>query len=212
MFYTLITKFIIQKTGNDMDMLYIFAIGSIAYVILHGYLYSDRSIELSLITKARDYLYYAMALDIVTCSILYKMMPDKQTAENNNETNEFDQEKPLTQEQRKLIFQRMQEAKRLQQNKMRNDDENEDENKNENDNENNDEHEDENANKNCEQNRKSKINNDCSEKKTIFAKSNESVDSNKKQKNNENESVRVDDTEIPLFNEVCKNEKEKEKE
>ncbi len=117
MFYTIVSRTIITKINTPRDYLYIFLIGSVGYIALHWYLNMEKRSGIQ--DKLREYLYYIMAIDIVTAFTLMTMYPGKQDTskglgQKNNEDNEGG-EQQYTAEQRKVIMQRMQEARRLQQ-------------------------------------------------------------------------------------------------
>jgi hypothetical protein len=70
-----------------------------------------------IVEKVREYLYYAMVLDVITAYVLMKMYPaksDKKNTEDNEETKDATEDQ-YTPEQKKAIMQKMQEARRLQQ-------------------------------------------------------------------------------------------------
>jgi hypothetical protein len=115
MFYTLVSRSLITKINTPRDYFYIFLIGSVGYVILHWYLHMDK--REGIIEKVREYLYYAMVLDVITAYVLMKMYPaksDKKNTEDTGETKDSNEDQ-YTPEQKKAIMQKMQEARRLQQ-------------------------------------------------------------------------------------------------
>ena len=115
MFYTLVSRSLITKINTPRDYFYIFLIGSVGYVILHWYLHMDK--REGIIEKVREYLYYAMVLDVITAYVLMKMYPaksDKKNTDDNEETKDSTEDQ-YTPEQKKAIMQKMQEARRLQQ-------------------------------------------------------------------------------------------------
>jgi len=115
MFYTLTNQFLIKNSGGERDFLYLFLIGSAMYVALHWYLHMDE-IEGTL-GRVKEYLYYLLVLDFVTCVIIFKMSPVKQRVDKEEENEE--EKKELTLDEKKVILQKMQEARKLQQVRLR---------------------------------------------------------------------------------------------
>jgi type IV secretory pathway VirB10-like protein len=120
MFYTLVSRSIITKINTPRDYFYIFLLGSVGYVILHWYLHMEK--RDGIIEKVREYLYYAMVIDIITAYVWMVLSPVKtdKKEDSNDETKNKEQykdhdENQYTPEQKKLIMQKMQEARRLQQ-------------------------------------------------------------------------------------------------
>ncbi len=111
MFYTLASKFLITKVSTPRDYLYIFIAGSVGYVILHWYLHMEK--QEGIVEKVREYLYYAMVIDVITAYVLITMYPSKSDKENNNEdTQNNEQPREYTPEEKKTLMQRMQEGTR----------------------------------------------------------------------------------------------------
>jgi hypothetical protein len=121
MFFTLVSRTVITKIRTPRDYLYIFLIGSVGYVALHWYLHMEK--RESIVEKVREYLYYAMVLDIITAWTLMVMYPVKsdKELEEPEEVAKTNEDKPTeyTDEQKRSIMQKMQEAKRLQQQRMK---------------------------------------------------------------------------------------------
>lgn len=117
MFYTLVSRTIITKINTSRDYFYIFLLGSVGYVVLHWYLHMEK--REGIVEKAREYLYYAMVLDLIIAYVWMMFSPvksDKKSDSDNDDSNEQKPaEKTYTPEERKMITQRMQEARRLQQ-------------------------------------------------------------------------------------------------
>jgi hypothetical protein len=116
MFYTLASRFLIKKSG-DKDLLYIFLAGSIFYIALHWYLnMEDRS---GMIGTVREYLYPMMIVDGLTAYTLLKVMPVQSAdSEDQSENKQDESVQSPTEEQKRLILQKMQEQSK-QQLKMR---------------------------------------------------------------------------------------------
>lgn len=121
MFYTLVSRSLITKINSSRDYLNIFLVGSIGYVILHWYLYSEK--KEGIMEKIREYLYYLMVVDIITSYVLVTFYPSKSDKKTIESEDQIDVSQPpqlqLTPEQRQLIMQRMQNSKRLQQQKVK---------------------------------------------------------------------------------------------
>jgi len=115
MFYTLTNQFLIKKSGGDNEFLYVFLIGSAVYVALHWYLHMEE--RDGVMGKLREYLYYLLVLDFVTCLIIYKMTPIKDNADADK--LEAEEKKEITLDEKKAILQKMQEARKLQQKLLR---------------------------------------------------------------------------------------------
>src|SRR5579872_1640518 len=116
MFYTLVSRTVITKINTPRDYFYIFLIGSIGYVILHWYLHMEQ--REGIVEKIREYLYYAMVIDVVTAYIWMMLSPvksDKETEDKEDTKNRERGNEQYTPEEKKMIMQRMQEARRLQQ-------------------------------------------------------------------------------------------------
>ncbi|VBB17847.1 hypothetical protein YASMINEVIRUS_310 [Yasminevirus sp. GU-2018] len=117
MFYTLVSRSLITKINTPRDYFYIFLIGSVGYVALHWYLHMEK--REGIVEKVREYLYYAMVLDMITAYVLMMLYPaksDKKSEENDDSKDkESSNEEQHTPEQKKMIMQKMQEARRMQQ-------------------------------------------------------------------------------------------------
>jgi len=181
MFYTLVSKSYIKNIKTPRDYLYIFLAGSIGYISIHWYLHMDNQTGIKQTVK--HYLYYAMILDAFVAYSMIRM----NIKSLQQETNEEDIQKPnveYTPEQKMLILQKMQEARRIQQQTHKEQSAPTDEKENENDVK---------ETKNTIFTRSDESNEESSNKKT----------SSSKQKNNvrvvKNVSENVDDTEIPVY-------------
>jgi hypothetical protein len=120
MFYTLVSRSVITKINTSRDYLNIFLIGSIGYVILHWYLYSEK--KEGIMEKLREYLYYMMVVDIVTSYIsvtFYPSKSDKKSSESEELPEDVLPQQQYSPEERQLILQRMQNSKKLQQQKIK---------------------------------------------------------------------------------------------
>ena len=115
MFYTLTNQFLIKKSGGDNEFLYVFLIGSAMYVALHWYLHMEE--KDGIMGRLREYLYYLLVLDFVSCLIIYKMTPIKDIDDTGN--LEVEEKKEITTDEKKAILQKMQEARKLQQKLVR---------------------------------------------------------------------------------------------
>lgn len=208
MFYTLVSRTIITKIDNPRDYLYIFVIGSVGYVVLHWYLHMEK--REGIIERVRGYIYYAMVLDAIVAYVMMIMYPPKKKVNPNiNDKNNVERpQQQFTAEQKKVLLQRMQEARKMQQLYQKEQEKQEDikeekiikESKNENG-------ENNNEGDGC--------------KKSIFTKSEESLDEKESNHTDKKTNVKlnnkvknttcpeIEDTEIPLFEED-KNDKKKD--
>lgn len=122
MFYTLVSRSFITNINCSRDYMNIFLIGSVGYIILHWYLYSEKKEGIT--EKIREYLYYMMVIDIVTSYVLVTFYPSKSSKhidnsdEQKNIAHSPSQSQPSP-EERQLMMQRMQNMKRLQQQKIK---------------------------------------------------------------------------------------------
>lgn len=114
MFYTLTTKFVIKKGYCDKDYIYIYVIGSIGYIALHWYLHTKQ--REGIVGKITQYFYYLLAVDAIIAFSMYNYYvdPEKDTTQGNEYPHP-----PLTTEQKKLLMQRMQNMRNIQQQRMR---------------------------------------------------------------------------------------------
>lgn len=192
MFYTLVSRTIITRITTPRDYLYIFLIGSVGYVVLHWYLYMEK--KEGIMEKVREYLYYAMVLDMITAIILLSMYPSKSDKTENEEDNNNEDQKNEdhndnnnnnNNEHQKLLMQKMQEARRYQQMKQREL-----------------ELERENNNRNVDRNIDG--NDDTNNKKSIFTKNDESVKQNQTNDKKKVEHNRVENVENVENNETDK--------
>lgn len=124
MFFTLVSRTVITQIRTPRDYLYIFLIGSVGYVALHWYLHMEK--REGIVEKIREYLYYTMVIDIITAFALSMVYPPKPeieaSEEESNETNKNENnnnKEEYTEEQKRAIMQKMQDAKRLQQQRMK---------------------------------------------------------------------------------------------
>ncbi len=120
MFYTLVSRSIITKINCSRDYLNIFLIGSVGYIILHWYLYSEK--KEGFVEKIREYLYYMMVVDIVTSYVsvtFYPSKSDKKIESDERQTITQSQQPQMSPEERQLILQRMQNTKKLQQQEIK---------------------------------------------------------------------------------------------
>jgi hypothetical protein len=81
MFYTITSK--IPFISEKNNLLLIFIIGSIAYILLHYYLWSSQ--QLLIVNKLRPYLYYILLIDL---SIAYYLLKSNIKASNKEFTKD----------------------------------------------------------------------------------------------------------------------------
>lgn len=110
MFYTLASKLVI-KGGGKRNFLYVFLVGSVLYVAVHWYLHMEQK-RSGFINKIKQYLYYAMAIDLAVAYVLTVMLSSPKTEEEPEPKKK--QKKEYTDEEKRAIMARMQEAKRHQ--------------------------------------------------------------------------------------------------
>lgn len=117
MFYTLASKLIIKGPVEGREFLFVFLAGSVMYVALHWYLHLDQ--KSGIVEQVRKYLYYAMAVDLAVAYVLVTFFAPAPKSEDK------DDEKPKTKreytdEEKKAIMAKMQEARRQQMKKASN--------------------------------------------------------------------------------------------
>ena len=112
MFYILVSRIpFIYNINDKKDKLFkTFLIGSICYIILHGFIYSRRFSGNNLIEKYRKYLMHLAGIDFVLTSGIVFLLDNKITkteqnsyienAEDNNEDNNEDNEENVSIENR----------------------------------------------------------------------------------------------------------------
>jgi len=85
MFYSLGTR-ISFITGNNTGnvLLRVFIFGSLLYLVLHYYLYSDNN-RWEVVDKMKHYIYYAMFVDFVISYLLLKWNAPSSSSEENSE-------------------------------------------------------------------------------------------------------------------------------
>ncbi len=186
MFYTLTTKFLINKKGNEMEYMYIYIIGSVCYVMLHHCMHLYDCQNNIVLEKLANYFYYLVVADIIIAFMLYKATPVAPIVNDKENNNEQQQ---LTLEQRELMMRKMQEARRYQLMRMRELEK----------------HDETDINDRCQNikndnNKQEKKVDQNIEKKSIFSKSDNSTDASDEKKNKDKPNTLVDDTEIPIFN------------
>ena len=106
MFFTIASRTIITNNESSRNYLYIFLIGSVGWIVTHWYLHMEK--KDGLVEKIREYLYYAMTVDLIVAFSLLKFYPRSviKVLEPND---------PYTPEQKKELFQKMHDARKLQQ-------------------------------------------------------------------------------------------------
>lgn len=72
MFYFVVSRLPIISNIDEGKMLRIFIIGTICYIIVHAFLYSNYNSGSELITKYRSYLYYMWGADLALTGIIVK--------------------------------------------------------------------------------------------------------------------------------------------
>jgi len=85
MFYTLVSKIpLISGDRSNKKFFKIFIFGSIAYILLHYYLYSGE--KFAFLEKLKSYLYYVMAVDLALAYYLSKssITPDEDDEEKRD--------------------------------------------------------------------------------------------------------------------------------
>lgn len=90
MFYTLASRIPLISTNKSKKFLLIFVVGSIAYILLHYYLYSGERFEL--LDKLKNYLYYVMALDLGVAYFLSKFSSSDDEKSNERASQEYSKE------------------------------------------------------------------------------------------------------------------------
>lgn len=109
MFYTLASRIpLISGDIISKRFFKIFLFGSIAYILLHYYLYSEKRFEV--LDKLKSYLYYVMALDLGMAYYLTKWSTP-QIDEDKKQTDNL-----YTHEQRAEIDRNLRELKNMQEN------------------------------------------------------------------------------------------------
>ena len=101
MFYIIASKIPYVSTMKSNQLLIIFILGSIAYILLHYYLYSRENIEF--VENIKGYIYYIMTIDLAVAyflSIMFKV-----------DTDEDEENRGYSKEQRKEIEKNLQELK-----------------------------------------------------------------------------------------------------
>lgn len=88
MFYTIASKIPILSGKNNF--LTVFLLGSLAYVLLHYYLWANQQIDI--VEKAKVYLYYVIFVDLAIAYFLSRGGPD-----------DTDEEKPYTTKEKKEV-------------------------------------------------------------------------------------------------------------
>ena len=113
MFFTLVSKTIITSLESKRDFFYIFMIGCVGYVIVHWYL--NMKIRTGVPEMIRKYIYYMMVIDMIIAFVLLQFFPKKKPL--TTQTNPLLQ--PDSSDQKKAIMQKLNEARKLQQQKQK---------------------------------------------------------------------------------------------
>lgn len=111
MFYTLASKLLIKDSSMNRDFLYVFLAGSVMYVALHWYLHLDN--RAGIVEHVKRYLYYAMAIDLGVAYVLTRYFAPAPQEEDEDKDKEKDK-RQYTDEEKKIMMARMQEARRQQ--------------------------------------------------------------------------------------------------
>ena len=95
----------------NRDFLYVFLAGSVMYVALHWYLHLDD--RAGIVEHVKRYLYYAMAIDLGVAYVLTRYFAPAPQEEDEDKDKEKDK-RQYTDEEKKIMMARMQEARRQQ--------------------------------------------------------------------------------------------------
>lgn len=107
MFYTLVSRIpLISNLKNDGKFLKIFIIGSLMYILLHYYLFSDE--RWYMLEKLKSYLYYIMAFDLGVAYFVSKWYAPTEDEEEEKQNGGY------TYEERLQMERDLQELKRMQ--------------------------------------------------------------------------------------------------
>lgn len=94
MFYLISSKLpLISTEKNTSTKLFrSFIVGSICYIVLHGYLFSQKFKDSALVQKYKKYIYYLWGADLLMTSIIIKFLTKSQPEKlkDNNEESEDD--------------------------------------------------------------------------------------------------------------------------
>lgn len=111
MFYTLASKLLIKGPVQGREFLFVFLAGSVMYVALHWYLHLDQ--KTGIVEQVKKYLYYAMAVDLAVAYVMVSFFaPAAKTEDESDDKPKTKRE--YTDEEKKAIMARMQEARRQQ--------------------------------------------------------------------------------------------------
>jgi hypothetical protein len=109
MFFTLASRIpLISGDKSSKKFFKIFIIGSIAYILLHYYLYSGE--RFAFLEKIKSYLYYVMVIDLIVAYFLSK----SSSSEEENEDRQDDPKGGYTDNQRTEIEKNIQELRKMQ--------------------------------------------------------------------------------------------------
>lgn len=94
MFYYIVSKLPAIVSVNDDSRVYkIFIIGSICYVILHAYLFSNIGENIELVKKYRNYIYYLWVLDLAFTGFTSNLFGASEENDDNSEHNDNEEKK-----------------------------------------------------------------------------------------------------------------------
>lgn len=96
MFYFIVSRLPIISSVEEGKFLRIFIIGTICYIILHAFLYSNYNSGSEIVQKYRSYLYYLWGADLLITGLIVKLFGG-----NNNEIDDdtYEQEEIYSQKQ-----------------------------------------------------------------------------------------------------------------
>lgn len=101
MFYTLISKLPILSNQSNRKFLKVFILGSVMYLLLHYWLYSD--VRFEFLEKLKGYIYYVMCVDMCVGWWFSRAEPEEES-----------EDKSYTPEQRADIMNNLQEMRKMQ--------------------------------------------------------------------------------------------------
>lgn len=105
MFYTLVSRIPMISNFKTNKFLIVFILGSLAYIVLHYYLFSGKNYDI--VDTIRGYIYYVITIDLIIAWFLTRM-----TTDNSCDDDEPDN---YTQEQRQEIENNLQQLRQAQQ-------------------------------------------------------------------------------------------------
>lgn len=91
MFYFAVSRLPIISNIEDGKFFRVFIIGTICYIILHAFLYSDYN-NSEFVKKYRSYLYYLWGADLALTGILIKVFGESSQDNSDDDDDEYDEE------------------------------------------------------------------------------------------------------------------------